>query len=347
MKTSSPSKSQQPLVSILIQAYNGERYVRECLDSALAQTYENFEIIFLDDHSTDGTAAIVKEYVAREEATGSARLKYILPAKRLGIVEGRNELLRQAKGELLAWLDADDVYLPDKVKDEVEFLEAHEEFGVVYCQIGYFYDSDGVAAAAAKIYRHRNVPRSGSGPEMFACLLEKMFITNTAVMFRREIYKKLGGYRTDLGIVEDWEYFLRIAEAGYGIGFLDRDLVRYRLRSDSHTNFARQVEVQESAVKIFEALRESGTLNPTDRARYRIDYWVARRYETYAIALAAAGRGREARVALLKARAGFAGVAGFAKRTAIWILSLTPAGLAGFLVESAWNRRKKGYFVEV
>jgi glycosyltransferase involved in cell wall biosynthesis len=318
-----------PLVSILVNAYNAERYIAEALDSALAQTYSNIEVIVLDDHSTDRTSAIVHEYAA-----GDGRVHYLKPAKRVGLTQGRNELLRASRGEYLTYLDADDIYMPGKVEEEVDFLATHQEYALVYCNIIFFFD--GVPGTT---YRHRYTFYSGE--DVFPHLLEMMFIANTSTMFRREVYDRLGGYRTDLGLVEDWEYFLRLTYAGYKIAFLDRDLVRYRLRWDSHTNFARQADIKQSAVKIFENLKEQ--MSEADRARYRIDYWIAMRKETYAIALTAVGQGNEARRIVADIQAYVAPI----KRAAIIFLSYFPTRFVAFIMERAWNYRKKNLFVEV
>ena len=319
--------TKQSLVSILVNAYNAERYLEEALDSALAQTYQNFEVVVLDDQSTDRTPEIAKEYAVKD-----ARIRHVRPEKRLGLKEGRNELLRQARGAYFTYLDSDDIYLPAKVEEEVNFLEQHRDVAAVYCSILYFFDG-----APQTFYRHRY--EFYSGADVLPHLLEKMFITNTATMFRRDVYDKLGGYDPALGMVEDWEYFLRMAYRGYQIAFLDRDLVHYRLRWDNNTNFARQLVIQDSAVKIFENLR--GHMAEADRVRYNIDHWLAKRKETYVVALVASGRGEEAR-ALLKT---IAPHVGFGKRAAITLLSFSPAAISHFAIEQAWSMRKKNLFV--
>ncbi len=319
--------SKQPLVSILINTYNEERFIKEAVDSALAQTYADIEVIVLDDCSKDHTPDIVKSYK-------DPRVKYIRPSERAGLIEGRNWLLKAAKGKYLTWLDGDDVYFPTKVAEEVEFLEAHPEFAAVYCNLAYFYDGE-----PEKNYHHRF--KFYGGDEVFERLLEKMFITNTAVMFRREVYDKLGGYRKDLGLVEDWEYFLRMTYAGYRIAFLDRDLVHYRLRSDSHTNFARQAEIKQSAVNIFEDLKKRMT--PEEQDQYDIDRHLAQQKENLVITLFSAGRKKEA-MEIYNEIGKYASVK---KRLVIMAMLLVPAAALRFLIERAWNYRKKNLFVPV
>ncbi len=313
-----------PLASILINTYNDERYIKEALDSALAQTYKNIEVIVLDDSSTDRTTEIVKGYK-------DARLRYLRAPTHVGLVEGRNLLLRAAKGEYLTYLDADDIYLPAKVAEEVDFLEARRDYAAVYCNLAYFYDG-----APGVFYHHRQ--RFYGGDEVFARLLEKMFITNTAFMFRRAVYDKLGGYRNDLGLVEDWEYFLRMTHAGYRIAFLDKDLVHYRLRWDSHTNFARQVAIKQSAVNIFEDLKTR--MRDDERTKYNIDYHIAQRKETLIITLLSMGKREEAMQTYQEVKP----FLGLKKRIMILAMASIPSLILRFLVERAWNLRKKRHF---
>ncbi len=324
---------QQPLVSILITTFNSERYIRESLDSALSQTYPNFEVVVVDGGSTDGTREIIREYA-------DPRVRPIFSEKRLGIKEGRNLLFKEARGEFLTFLDSDDVYLPEKVAEEAAFLEAHQDYAAVYCDIRYFFDG-----APGKFYRHRYTFHSG---DIFRELLTRMFITNTAVMFRRSVYDALGGYDETLGMVEDWEYFLRMAHAGHKIGFLPKPLVRYRLRWDNNTRFDNQVPIQESAVKIFENL--NARMSIEERERYEMQAALSRRKLRLALVYFAVGKKNEGR-ALLKEIRQLADSGSQSLRITARMLSLiacvVPTPVMRFLVERAWNMKKKNLFVPV
>jgi glycosyltransferase involved in cell wall biosynthesis len=315
----------QPLVSILINAYNEERYIGAAIESAIAQTYDSIEIIILDDQSTDRTAEIVKNY-------NDPRVRYIRSDKRLGLTDGRNALLAAAKGEYLTYLDADDIYEPTKVEAEAKFLQEHHEYAGVYCNLAYFYDGE-----PEKSYHHRFTFYSGD--DVFPQLLDRMFITNTAFMFRREVYEKLGPYRKDLGLVEDWEFFLRMTYAGYKIGYINKDLVHYRLRWDSHTNFAKLAALKESAVHIFEDLKSR--MPETDRKKYDIDHHIADRKETWLISLFSIGEKKKATEIYREIKP----YMNLKKRIAMSGLAVMPTPLARFLLEKAWNMRKKGLFI--
>src|SRR4051794_6115601 len=109
----------EPLVSVLIPTYNGERYVADALESALTQTYDRLELVVVDDASSDGTAKIVKAYRRRHPN----RIQFAQKTTRQGPCKRRNDALDLAQGTLLAWLDQDDLWLPEKLERQVEVFE--------------------------------------------------------------------------------------------------------------------------------------------------------------------------------------------------------------------------------
>src|SRR5947208_2986570 len=127
-------QSVTPLVSIIMPSFNGARWLREALDSLLAQTYPNIEILLLDDASTDETPAIAAEY--------EGRIRVIRQPKNLGIYDNVNIGISEAKGELIATYHADDIYLPTIVSEQVAYLQAHPEVGAVFAS-DIFVDAEG------------------------------------------------------------------------------------------------------------------------------------------------------------------------------------------------------------
>jgi len=315
----------RPLVSILMSAYNAERYIKEAVDSALAQTYRNIELVIIDAASKDKTREIVKSYK-------DPRVRLIEHAYE-PIIATRNGLLHEARGEYFTFLDSDDIYLPGKVAEEVGFLEKNPGCAVVHCDLHCFYDGE-----PGKFYKYRV---SFDYKDVFRELLDRMFIPNTAVMFRREIYDKLGGYNESLGLVEDWEYFLRIAHSGYKIVFLNKDLVLYRLRWDSHTNFARQVAIKQSAVNIFENLK--ARMTPDERVKYDIDRHLAKQKENLIITLFSDGKKKDAMRIYQEIKQYIRPW----KRFVILAMLPVPAPTLRFLIEKAWNYRKRHLFIPV
>ena len=116
----------RPLVSILIPCYNSSRYVGQCIDSALDQTYSNVEIIIVDDGSTDGSQRVIKSYGSRIRAEFCSHH---------GANSTRNRLLQLARGTWLQYLDADDYLLPDKINTQMAFVEQNPEIDVVYSPV--------------------------------------------------------------------------------------------------------------------------------------------------------------------------------------------------------------------
>jgi len=120
-------KKTNPLVSVIINCYNGDEYLSECLKSLKNQTYKNFEVIFWDNKSTDKSALIYKKIKDK-------RFKYYLARKNTTLYKARNLALQKTKGKLIGFLDVDDLWLPSKMKKQISFF-ADKEVGVVYSKL--------------------------------------------------------------------------------------------------------------------------------------------------------------------------------------------------------------------
>jgi len=196
--------SNQGLVSVIVPAYNAENFISETLDSVLSQTYENLEVIVVDDGSRDLTAAIVKNAARRDR-----RVK-LLRQCNLGVAAARNLAIAKASGQYIAPLDADDIWYPAKVEKQVQSLEeSGPRAGASYCWC---------------ISINENGDVLGLGPkwdlegEVYQPLVLRNFIGNASVpLFRREYIQQIGGYNSNLRAqqaqgCEDWEICLRLAE---------------------------------------------------------------------------------------------------------------------------------------
>ena len=116
---------EEPRVSIIMNCYNGEKYLREAIDSVYAQSYKNWEIIFWDNASTDSTSQIAQSY--------DSRLKYFRSEINTHLGPARNMALEKAKATYIAFLDSDDIYLPFTLKRQVELMES-ADYGLVYAE---------------------------------------------------------------------------------------------------------------------------------------------------------------------------------------------------------------------
>lgn len=219
------------MVSVVIPAYNAEAYIREALESVLSQTYTDYEIIVVDDGSTDRTLERVRAYGTRI---------VLLTQDHKGPAAARNRALQAAKGPLIAFLDADDVWLPEKLQLQVGFAEAHPEYGIVTCDLA-FWDGSKVIMPAAKqkLYRITNGFVADE-------LLFQNWVSTSCALVRRECFEKVGYFDEEPGLYgEDWLMWVQIA-AHYPVYFMEDELVRVRTRPDSHS--------RQSADRQFESL---------------------------------------------------------------------------------------------
>lgn len=314
------------LVSILIPAYNAERYIAESLRSATSQTYRDIEIIIVDDGSTDKT----KETIL---SLSDPRVRFFSQENK-GIAKTRNRLLKEAKGDYVTFLDSDDIYLSDKVEKEARFLDSRPDYFAVYSDLRYFFDG-----APNKFYKHKYTFPSG---DIFSELLRKQFITNTTLMFRRAVVDKIGYFDENTREVEDWNYFLKMARAGMLFGFIDEVLVHFRLRWDNNTRFDKQVKIQADAVDIFENLKKE--LSQEERVRYGLDSIIAKRKMRLIAMFLAFGLRREA---LRTTRSIDFFILKIFLSVAVIILLLLPSRFLRFLIEKSWNLKKKNLFIPV
>jgi glycosyltransferase involved in cell wall biosynthesis len=218
---SAEQSSRQPLVSILVPCYNGARYLRESLDSILAQTYANIEVILLDDASTDETPRIAEEY--------AGRIAYVRQAVNLGQFGNVNDGIRRASGELVAVWHADDVYLPSIAENEVACLVAHPDVAAVFTT-DLFIDADGYE------YGRMVLPAAirGERPLEYRTVLDSLltyrnrFLVGPSAMVRAAAYREVGEYcEPRYGIASDLEMWMRISRR-HAIAVLEEPGMKYR-----------------------------------------------------------------------------------------------------------------------
>ena len=201
-----------PKVSVIIPTYQHADFVGEAINSVLAQAYTDYEIILVDDGSTDGTKQIAAAY--------GNQIRYIYQDNR-GLSAARNTGIQASKGQYVSFLDADDVWLPNKLKLEVEFLDTHPSVKLVYSNYSYFGSRRG-----PKRTGFEGIPlSSGYG-------LKELFLNNpilpSAVLVRKSCFEKVGLFDESLVQCEDLDMWLRIA-ASFEIDYIDIPLAKYRL----------------------------------------------------------------------------------------------------------------------
>lgn len=204
-----------PLVSVVIPAFNSGKFIREAIDSVLAQTYKNYEIIVVDDGSTDNTKEILQPYIKK------GQIKYIYQTNQRQAA-ARNNGIRRSKGELIAFLDSDDLWLPKKLESQLPFFQ-ESSIGLVYSGLSIF-DEDNNTLEETDFTRYRK-------GRIFDDLLASNFIPTSTVMIRRSCIDKAGFFR-DYKLGQDWDLWLRIS-AGFKIDYVDQILTRYRSHHDN------------------------------------------------------------------------------------------------------------------
>lgn len=246
-----------PMFSIITPAYNSAAYIAETITAVLGQTFGGFELIIADDGSTDDTIEVV-----RKTAGGDRRIR-IVDAPHGGPASARNAALAVARGRIIALLDSDDVWTPDYLAEQLKMIERCPGGGVVTANaINRGGDLDGRALWAATSGSRTLAVRDLILEENAVCIMS---------VFRREVFERIGGFDPRFNGNEDYEFWLRAANAGFGIIQNLRPLGYYRRRSGSvSSDEARTIE---GIIRVLESV--SSRHGPIERERGVIEYKLA------------------------------------------------------------------------
>jgi glycosyltransferase involved in cell wall biosynthesis len=181
-------------VSVTIPTYNRAAWVTEAVASVQAQTYRDFELLVVDDGSTDETGETL--------ASSGDEIKVLRREERGGVSAARNLGARAASGDWLAFLDSDDLWLPDKLALQVEYLRAHPDLAI--CQTGETWIRNGVRVNPPETCRK-------AGGNIFLASLGRCLVSPSAVMLHRRLFEEVGGFDESLPAAEDYDLWLRIA----------------------------------------------------------------------------------------------------------------------------------------
>jgi glycosyltransferase involved in cell wall biosynthesis len=203
----------QATVSVVIPVYNNQPYVAAAVRSVLAQTHPPSEVIVVDDGSTDGTAEALEPY--------RNSVKYVYQENR-GEPAARNRGIREAASEYIAFLDGDDLWLPNKLELQAEYLGGHSDCALVYTDMSTF-DEHGIIDVSVK-NRFRMILPSG---RIFPALFMRALFGSGSVVFRKECVDKVGYFDEDLLVGSDYEMWLRISR-NFELGVVDKPLLMYR-----------------------------------------------------------------------------------------------------------------------
>jgi len=208
-----------PLVSIVLPTYNRERYLREALDSVFAQTYPRWELIIVDDGSTDGTRSYL-------ETLRDARIRSVLRAHCGNAARLRNVAIAESAGLYVAFLDSDDLWSPDKLAAQIDALRAHAE-----CR--WSYTGFALIDAGGGALVRPGARRAPPGGWMLEEIVDGAPVALPGVLVERSFLQTLGGFDEGLVIGEDLDLWIRLAEAS-PVTVVSRHLVQVRLHAGNH-----------------------------------------------------------------------------------------------------------------
>ena len=207
-----------PAISVVMTAYNTEKYIKEAIESILNQTFKNFEFIIVDDGSTDNTRLIIEEYAKKD-----GRIKVIYNETNLGIVFSSNKAIKIAKGKYIAIMDSDDISKASRLEQQFAFMESNPKVGVCGTNV-ILINKDGQKIG------YKSFPETDEKCKkaFFFC---NPFAHNT-VMLRRECFDEFGYYDNDFLNAQDLEIYMRFGQK-YKLHNLQEYLVYYRIHGQN------------------------------------------------------------------------------------------------------------------
>jgi len=206
-------------VSIILPTYNRASMLNKAIDSTLNQTFKDFELIIVDNYSTDNTESVVKSY-------DDKRISYFKNQNNGLVSINRNYGIQKSCGEYIAFLDDDDLWLPEKLEKQVKLLDSNKKLGLVYSR-SYVIDDRGNPAKPT-YFRGIKLRRG----HVFNELLVSNFIPQLTVLTRRDALDKVGKFDLQYKIAQDYDLWLRIANH-YTVDFIDQPLAKYRFHGGS------------------------------------------------------------------------------------------------------------------
>ena len=230
-----------PAVSVVMPAYNVSRYLGEAIESVQRQTVADWELIIVDDGSTDNTLEIAERYASRDPRIS------VIHQTNGGISAARNTALAKATGDLIAILDSDDIWLPEFLEKQLRILDRHPEIDIVTGNAWFMGSSlDGQLA--------RPYPDTRPAPDLLNLIADETCVFIMSVL-RRRVYDTLGDFDVTMRSNEDYDYWLRAAVAGFRFHRNDEPLGRYRRRGDSLS--ASEVRMLRGILRVYQKLRRS------------------------------------------------------------------------------------------
>jgi len=219
-----------PKVSVIIPTYNCQEFIGRSMGSVLGQTFQDFELIIVDDGSTDNTKEIVKDFLKKDK-----RIRYIYQENSGGPAKPMNTGILTSRGEFIAFLDSDDEWLPAKLEKQLELFKNsfNKNLGLVSCN----YNILSIEKNSQKILGEYKTPNFPSRNETFQKLLRDCFIlSESSVLTKKKILDKVGLFDESAGVkgFQDWELWLRIIK-NYDFSSLPKPLLKYYFHETNYS----------------------------------------------------------------------------------------------------------------
>jgi glycosyltransferase involved in cell wall biosynthesis len=210
-----------PTVSVIIPSFNHEQYVRECIQSVLDQTYQDFEIVITDDGSCDGTVDAIKSFT-------DPRIKLFVHNQNQGACVASNNCIRHSEGKYIAMLSSDDAWFPEKLETQVRYLEQHPEIGAVFGKVEWIDASGNTITEPSFPFTH---VFDVENRDRFQWLRHFFYngncLCHPCSLIRRECYDEVGLLDPSMASIPDFDLWIRLCTK-YEIFILDQKLIRFR-----------------------------------------------------------------------------------------------------------------------
>jgi glycosyltransferase involved in cell wall biosynthesis len=237
-----------PSVSVLMPAYNAEKYIAEAIESILNQTFQDFEFIIVDDCSIDNTLKIIEEYAQQDNRIGCFKNEI-----NLGIAGNRNKLVSLAKGKYIVWQDADDISLPYRLEHQYQFMEKNEEVGICGGWLQFFNNRGNISI---RKYKEKD-------EDVRKTIFRFSPVAQPSAIIRKKVIDEVGFYDLHYPPAEDLDMSFRIGK-NYKFANLQKVVVRYR---ESHKG-ATFTQLKTIELKTF-----SVRLRHSDNKGYRMSFF--------------------------------------------------------------------------
>lgn len=214
----------KPFISIIINCYNSDKFLKETIQSVLNQTYTNWELILFDNKSTDNSSKIFNSF-------SDNRFRYILSENHTLLGEARNLAIQHAKYDWVAFLDADDLWDRFKLEKQIEFTSSNN-VGIIYCESEIFFNTKNNSFFSNNIQNYKTKVVEGN---IFNELLKSNFIHLSSVIFLKQAFLNAGGVNPSYTISEDYDFLLKISK-NYNVKFSTNTKSFYRVHENNYSN---------------------------------------------------------------------------------------------------------------